>query len=142
MNKLTTVLSLFVGFRSVEGLDARGKKKKMKKKETKMAAAAYAAVTDEDWCVTQAHECAMLLGESVESSRVESGYCMYTSSGHPATAAYVGSCAEAIRCVSWVGHDALAGAATRLVSERHASISGRSFLCEHRVVTGLSPYDS
>lgn len=50
-------------FRSAEGLDAKGKKNKMKKKEAKMAAAAYAALTDEDWCTTQVHECAMLLGE-------------------------------------------------------------------------------
>lgn len=49
--------------RSVEGLDAKGKKKKMKKKEVKLAAAAYAALTDEDWCTTQVHQCAMLLGK-------------------------------------------------------------------------------
>lgn len=49
--------------RSVEGLDAKGNKKKMKKKEAKLAAAAYAALTDEDWCTTQVHQCAMLLGE-------------------------------------------------------------------------------
>lgn len=53
----------------MEDLDARGKKKKMKKKETKMAAAAYAALTDEDWCITQAHECAMLLGESSQATQ-------------------------------------------------------------------------
>lgn len=49
--------------RSVEGLDAKGKKKKMKNKDIKIAAAAFAELTDEDWCTTRVNECALLLGE-------------------------------------------------------------------------------
>eukprot|EP00903_Cladosiphon_okamuranus_P010856 g10255.t2 len=55
--------------KSIEGLDAKGKKKKMKK-EARMAATAYAALTDEDWCTTQQHQCAMLLGVVPVSSIV------------------------------------------------------------------------
>ncbi|CAM9285124.1 unnamed protein product [Scytosiphon promiscuus] len=48
--------------RSAEGLDAKGNKNKMKNKEMKKAAAAFAALTDEDWCTTRVNECALLLG--------------------------------------------------------------------------------
>lgn len=44
-----------------------------------MAAAAYAALTDEDWCTTQVHECAMLLGTHVCAGSVSHVYsCRFT----------------------------------------------------------------